>query len=200
MSDGTISFPVRTSHPTAPTTGRVKTYSYNDGGTIQPFFMLEDGIPRTLVGATGPIGPEGPQGIQGIQGPTGPAGEMTVEGAVFETGTVTLPNSATKQTIYSNVINHDVAGECFLLLGLAYRPHSTGNDMEFDIEYDGNVLIPESVEEGKDTSAVQSHLRSFPIGLGVQSAGAKTINLRFSKETTGGTAQLKAYSAIVVRY
>lgn len=207
MSDvlpGIVDWPLRTTHPTAPEPGRVFTYTYDDGaGSKEPYFMLNDAIPRRVVGATGPQGPQGDQGDKGDTGdtgPQGPAGAMTVEGVVFETTDVTLPNSTAKQTIYSNVINHSTTGDCYLLLGVAYKGYSASSDMEFDVEYDGQIIDPEIIEEPKDTSTAQSHPRTFPYGLGAITSGPKTINLRFSKEATGGTAVLKAYTAIVVRY
>jgi hypothetical protein len=45
LSDGSINFPIRTSHPSPPTTGRVKRYIYNDGVSSTPYYMAEDGIP-----------------------------------------------------------------------------------------------------------------------------------------------------------
>lgn len=199
---------MRTSHPSAPTAGRVKTYTYDDGLTQEPYYMLEDGIPRTLIGATGPIGPTGPQGpagndgadgADGATGPQGPAGPMVVEAVENQPGDVTLPNSTTKQDIYTTNVTPSAAGSGFLIISHAVEAHSTGNDMEFDIEYDGSVLDPEMNEEHKDTSGNQSNVRSFtyPVTIPV---GAFDFILRFSKEATGGTAILKGYSAFLVRY
>lgn len=255
MSNGTTNWPVRVAHPSAPASGRVLKYIFDDGaGSTQPYYMLEDGVPRTLVGPQGiqgnagndgldgadgktilngaadPVtegvdgdfyintssdeifGPKsggvwgagtslvGPQGVQGIQGIQGPAGPMRVEALISETGTVTLPNSTVKQDIYTDPVTISGSGDCFLDISLAIRPHNASNDMEFDISFGGNILSPEYVEEHKDVSAAQSMWRSQCLDLGNLAAGTYTMILRFSKESTGGTAQLKNYTAKVVRY
>jgi hypothetical protein len=125
---------------------------------------------------------------------------MNVEAFISETGTVTLPNSTTKQDIYTDVVTISGSGDCFLDISLAVGPHSTGTDMEFDILFDGNVLSPEYVEEHKDSGSDQSMWRSQCFDLGSLAAGSYTMILRFSKEGTGGTARLKNYTAKVVRY
>jgi hypothetical protein len=162
--------------------------------------MLDDGIPRTLEGDAGPTGPQGIQGIQGVDGPQGPQGPMTVEAFISETATVTLPNSTTKQDIYIDVVNVSVTGPCFLDVSLAVRGHSTSSDMEFDIEFDGSVLDPQYVEEHKDSGTAQENWRSQCFDLGSVTNGNYTLTLRFSKESTGGTAQIKNYTAKLVRY
>ena len=42
--------------------------------------------------------------------------------------------------------------------------------------------------------------RTFIFPVGSVPAGNIDVDLRFSKESTGGTAQLKGYSAFLVRY
>ena len=81
MSNGTTNWPIRTTHPSAPTTGRVFKYIYFDGvSTTEPYFMLDDGIPRTLIGPQGPQGPQGDQGPQGIPGNDGADGADGAQG------------------------------------------------------------------------------------------------------------------------
>lgn len=201
MSDGAINFPLRTTHPNAPTTGRVKFYTYDDGGgTLEPFYMLDDGVPRTLIGDTGPSGSTGPQGPIGPIGPAGPTGPMNVEGIITESSTVTLPNTTTPQLIYTDSISLSTTGNHLLIVSLAVRAHSASNDMEFFVDFDGSQVGPDFIEEHKDTNSAQSNWRTFMIDLGNRSAGSYDLDLRFSKEFTGGTAQLKYYSAVVVRY
>jgi hypothetical protein len=54
MSDGNINQPVVNAHPPAPTSGRARRYVYDDGVTTpQPFYMLDDGVPRPAVTAGG---------------------------------------------------------------------------------------------------------------------------------------------------
>ena len=86
------------------------------------------------------------------------------------------------------------------MVSLAYKGHAGNNDMEFDIQFDGGILLPEFAEEPKDTSTAQSNWRTYNFDLGNITAGNKGLNLRFSKENTGGTAQLKGYTAILIRY
>ena len=242
---GITNRPVRSTNPAAPQTDRVLHYVLDDGSTVEPYYMLDDGVPRTLKGDQGDPGQdgnrwfdgtgapapglgndddyyldtdngdiyqkqsgswvivgniEGPQGPTGPQGPIGPAGPMNVEAFISEAVTVTLPNSTTKQIIYSDSVTISATGDCFLDVSLAVKPHSTNNDMEFDIQVDGVTLVPDYAEEHKDQSAAQSHWRSQCFDLGNVPAGTYTLDLRFSKETTGGTAQLKNYTAKVVRY
>lgn len=200
MSDGTINFPERVSHPDTPTSGRVKFYAYDDGASVEPYYKLDDGSENTLKGPQGDQGIQGVQGIQGIQGEIGPTGPMTVEAIFSFTGTATLPNVTNKQVVISNTANISATGDCFLMVSLAYKGHSGNNDMEFDIQFDGNILLPEFAEEPKDQSNPQSNWRTFNFDLGNVTAGNKALNLRFSKETAGGTAQLKGYTAILIRY
>lgn len=160
----------------------------------------QTGLTTLLKGDKGDQGDVGPVGPQGPQGNVGPAGPMTVEGVADEQGTVTLPNTTTKTVIYSDTFNVSATGNCYLVVSLAARPHAASNDMEFDIDLGGNILVPEYVEEGKDNSAAQSAWRSYTFPVGNIAAGNIDCDLRFSKETTGGTAQLKGYSAFLVRY
>lgn len=200
MSDATLNLPVRVSHPSAPSVGRVKRYIYDTGSAQEPYYMGEDGIPHTMIGDTGPQGIQGIQGNQGIQGVPGPTGPMNVEAFISEASTVTLPNTTTKTTIYTDSVTISQSGDCFLDISLAVRPHSTGNDMEFDLEFNGNILTPVYAEEHKDTGSAESMWRSQCFSLGNVSAGTYNLSLRFSKEATGGTAQLKNYTAKLVRY
>lgn len=202
--DGIEEVFLRTGAPAGenPDTDYIYTWYELDGGDIILKGEKDDGTVVTI-GVTGPQGPQGPQGDtgpQGIQGIQGPAGPMNVEGVADEQGTVTLPNTTTKTVIYSDTFNVSAIGNCFLIVSLAVRPHSTGNDMEFDIDLGGNILVPEYVEEHKDTNAAQSMWRTFVFPVGSIAAGNIDCDLRFSKEATGGTAQVKGYSAILVRY
>lgn len=185
-----------------PDTGYVYKWLEDEGGI--PVYKYRDSSGTDgnigVKGDAGPTGPGGPTGPAGPTGPTGPAGPMTVEAFISETGTVTLPNSTTKQAVYTDTVTITDDGNCFLDVSLAIRPHSTGNDMEFDIEFDGNVLSPVYAEEHKDTNAAQSVWRGQCLDLGNLLAGNYVMSLRFSKEATGGTAELKNYTAKVVRY
>ena len=198
MSDGTINLPKRATPPSAPTVGRYRIWVDSTDDEVK--YIDDTGTVRTFKGDQGDTGAQGPQGIQGIQGPAGPSGPMTVEAFISETSTVTLPNSTTKQDIYIDNVTIDATGNCFLDVSLAVRPHSTGNDMEFDIEFNNSVLTPLYAEEHKDTNVAQSMWRSQCFNLGNVAAGTYPLVLRFSKEATGGTAQLKNYTAKLVRY
>ena len=212
MSDGTYNKPIRSTHPESPTIGRVKEYIYDDNGNPTPYFIGSDNIPRTLKGddgqdgqdgANGSQGLQGEQGIQGDQGPQGtqgPAGAMTVEAFISKTATVTLPNSSSSNIVYTDPVNFDGAGSAYLDISLAVRAYSSSSDMEFDIRFDGVVLDPLYNEEHKDSSGAQSNWRSQCFDLGNVTSGAHTLDLLFSKENTGGTAQLKNYTAKIVRY
>ena len=160
----------------------------------------QTGLTTLLKGDKGDQGDVGPIGPQGPQGNVGPVGPMNVEGVADEQATVTLPNTTTKTVIYSDTFNVSATGNCFLIVSLAVRGHSTGNDYEFDIDLDGNILVPDMAEEAKDTAAAASNWRTFVFPVGSISAGNIDCDLRFSKEQTGGTAQVKGYSAILVRY
>lgn len=169
-----------------------KIYKYKDeNGTIGNIGVKGD---------TGPIGPIGPVGPVGPQGSVGPAGPMNVEELISETGTVTLPNVTNPAQIYSDSITITSNGNCFVDVSLAIRPHAGNNDYEFQVQWDGSFKLPALIEEGKDQSNPQSNWRSQTIDLGFVTAGTYTLALFFSKETTGGTAQLKNYTAKVVRY
>ena len=129
-----------------------------------------------------------------------PTGPMIVEAFVTEKGSVTLPDSTTFQLIYNDSITISADGPCFLDISLAVRAHSAGNDMLFEVDFDGATLSPTYAEEHKDSSAAEFMWRSQCIDLGTVVAGTYDLDLYFSKEVTGGTAQLKNYTAKVVRY
>lgn len=212
MSDGTINFPVRTSHPSPPTTGRVLRYVFDDGaGNKEPFFMLDDGVPRTLIGPEGPAGsdgtdgadgadgatgPQGPQGIQGVQGPAGPTELVFFVQDEFNTN---LPNTATFTLARSLPFNAPANGQYIMQATIAVKPHSTGNDMIFEWDLNGSLIGRSQMytEEHKDTNANQSMLRPFQINLGNLSSGTNTLELFFRKEATGGSAQIKYLSVFV---
>lgn len=198
MSDGTINLPKRATAPGAPASGRYRIYVDQNDNEVK--FIDDAGLVQTFKGDQGDQGIQGDQGVQGIQGVQGPQGPMNVEAFISETATVTLPNSTAKQDIYTNNVTISQTGNCFLDISLAVRPHSTGNDMEFDIEFNNSVLSPLYAEEHKDTGAAESMWRSQCFNLGNVAAGTYPLTLRFSKEQTGGTAQLKNYTAKLVRY
>lgn len=198
MSDGTLNFPKRNSTPAAPAVDRYKIWV--DGADDEVKYTDDLGVTKTFKGDTGSQGIQGVQGVQGIQGNVGPTGPMNVEGFVSETGTVTLPNSTAFSLVYTDSITISASGNCFLDVSLAVKPHNASNDMEFELDFDGVTLSPTYVEEHKDLSASQSHWRSQCIDLGFVSAGVYDLDLYFSKESAGGTAQLKNYTAKVVRY
>lgn len=198
MSDGTLNLPKRSSIPDSPTPNRYKIYVDSSDDEVK--YIDELGVVRTFKGDKGDQGdqgPVGPQGPQGIQGPTGP---MNVEALVSEKSTVTLPNSTSFNLVYSDTVTVSAAGNLFLDVSLAIKPHSTGNDMIFEIDFDGVTQTPDYTEEHKDTNSAQSMWRSQCIPLGFFSAGTYDLELYFRKEATGGTAQLKNYTAKVVRY
>lgn len=199
MSDGTLNFPERSTNPDTPTANRVKLYNLNG----EPYYITDTGASFPLKGTDGTNGTngiDGTNGTNGIDGAMGPAGPMMVEGVADEQATVTLPNTTTKTVIYSDTFNVSATGNCFLIISLAVRGHSTGGDYEFDVDFGGNILTPDMAEEAKDIDVASSNWRSFTFPVGSIPAGNIDINLRFSKEQTGGTAQLKGYSAILVRY
>ncbi len=204
MSDGTLNLPKRSTAPASPDTNRYKIYV--DGNDDEVKYIDEFDVIRTFKGDqgdTGPAGPQGPagnDGSDGAQGPQGPAGPMTVEAFISETGTVTLPNSTAKQDIYTDNVTISATGDCYLDISLAFKPHLTNSDAEFDIEFNNSVLTPEYVEEHKDSSNPQEVWRAQCLDLGNVAAGTYPLTLRFSKEATGGTAQLKNYTAKLVRY
>lgn len=201
MSDGTINFPERLTHPATPATGRVKFYTFDDGsGTVEPYYKLDDGSENTLKGPQGDQGTQGIQGDPGPQGVPGPAGPMNVEGFISETGTATLPNVTNPQQVYSDSITISSAGDCFVDISIAVKPHAGNNDYEFRVQWDGSFLLPILIEEGKDQSNDQSNWRSQTLDLGSVSAGTYTLALFFNKESASGTAQIKNYTAKVVRY
>jgi len=202
--DGIEEVLLRTGAPSGenPDTDYIYTWYQLDGSDIILKGEKDDGT-VVNIGATGPQGPQGdpgPTGPTGPTGPQGPQGPMTVEGIFSFTGTATLPNVTNKQVVISDTANVSTAGDCFLMVSLSYKGHAGNNDMEFDIQFDGNILLPDFAEEPKDQSNAQSNWRSYNFDLGNVTAGNKSLNLRFSKETAVGTAQLKGYTAILVRY
>lgn len=201
MSDGSLNYPVRTTHPEAPTAGRMKTYSL----IAEPYFMLEDGVPRLFKGVDGSQGPQGDQGIQGDQGvqgnvgPAGPAGPVSLAFKLTETALVTLPDSTTKTFVTGLTFNVPSIGDYVMTAKIGFRPSSASVDMEFDWRLDNNVLDDDSAEEHKDSSAAQKHGRPFQQDLGSLASGNHDLDLYFSKESTGGTAQLKYLSLFIWR-
>ena len=190
MSDGTLNFPKRSSSPSPPSSDRYKIYVDSSDDEVK--YIDDLGVIRTFKGDQGDQGIQGIQGLQGIQGIPGPTGPMNVEALISETGTVTLPNT-TNPTI-------SATGDCFVDVSLAIKPHAANNDYEFQVQFNGNFVLPALVEEGKDQSNQQSNWRMQTLDLGNVSAGTYTLALFFSKEATGGSAQLKNYTAKVVRY
>jgi hypothetical protein len=212
MSDGTYNKPIRTTHPDKPIDGRVKEYIFQDGPITVPYYIGFDGIPRTLKGETGDAGQDGQNGQDGNDGsigpigPTGPAGgvgpagAMTVEAFISETANITLPNTTSFNQVYTHQVIVTADGDLFVDISLALRPHSTGNDLVFEVDFDGTTIDPSLTEEFKDSGNVQSMWRSQTLDLGFKAAGTYDLELYFRKEATGGTAQLKNYTAKVVRY
>ena len=181
MSDGTINFPERITHPDTPASGRVKVYVFDDsGGTVEPYYKLDDGSENTLKGAQGDTGPTGPAGPTGPTGPTGPAGPMNTEAFIVEPGTVTLPDTSTPTIIYTDTVTISATGNHYLMVFMALKPHSTGNDMEFRIDFDGSQVGPLYAEEHKDTNAAQSVWRSALMDLGNVASGSYDLDLLFS--------------------
>jgi hypothetical protein len=198
MSDGTINLPKRSTPPSAPTVGRFRIWVDSNDNEVK--FIDDLGVIQTFKGDQGDQGDQGVQGIQGIQGEVGPVGPMNVEALINEFLTVTLPNTTAPTIVYSDTVNLSATGNHLLLVFMALRPHSTNNQMEFQVEWDNGIVGPLYSEEGKDASADNSNWRMAMIPLGNQNAGNHTLDLLFSKESTGGTAQLKTYVAAVVRY
>jgi|TARA_R110000851_G_scaffold298994_8_gene454815 hypothetical protein len=198
VSDGTLNFPKRNSAPDSPSADRYKIWV--DGTDDEVKYTDDLGVTKTFKGDDGTQGIQGVQGVQGIQGVQGPTGPMSVEAFVTEKSLVTLPDSTTFQLIYNDSITISADGPCFLDISLAISPHTAGNDMRFEIDFDGVTLSPTYVEEHKDQSNSESMWRSQCIDLGTVVAGTYDLDLYFSKEGTGGTALLKNYTAKVVRY
>jgi len=211
MSDGTVNFPVRSTHPSTPVNGRLKRYAFDDGaGSVQPYYLLDDGVPRTLKGDQGLQGLQGVQGTPGVdgvngatgpQGPQGPQGVMNTLYLINHLTEVTLPNTTTFTSVYLDNFTVDTTGDCYLDVGFVLKPHSTGNDLRFELYIDGNYIDIPYVEEHKDLTAKEYHWRAMTgISLGNLTAGSHNIELFFSKESTGGTAVLRKYLLKVVRY
>lgn len=198
MSDGTINLPKRSSEPDSPTTDRYKIYV--DGNDDEVKFKDDAGVVKTFKGDQGTQGIQGVQGIQGIQGLVGPVGPMNVEGLVLENATVTLPNTTTPTIVYTDAITISTTGNHILFVMLAVRPHNASNDTEYRVDFDGSPVGPLYAEEGKDVNGAQSNWRMAMIPLGNVAAGTYDLDLLFSKESTGGTAQLKYYAAAIMRY
>ena len=143
------------------------------------------GSGTSLVGPTGATGPAGPAGPQGPQGPV--ALEFVDENSTL----ITMPDSTAKNVVRTWSVTLSQTADYEFDLIVAMRPHSTGNDMEWDTEFDGTLVGNAPAEEHKDVSAAQAHNRPFGGQLGNVAAGTYDFDLRFSKEATGGTAQLK---------
>lgn len=151
-------------------------------------------------GDTGDTGATGAQGQQGEKGDTGAVGPMNTEYFNSFVGTITLPNTSTPTNIFNDTVNASADGNYYLDVSLAVRPHAASNDMEFRVDFDSAPVGPLYVEEHKDQSAPESMWRSYKIDLGFLLAGSYPLDILFSKETTGGTAQIKGYTFQVVRY
>lgn len=206
--DGVKELVLRTSAPigSTPDVGSIYKWVEEDGGDLIYKGLDSNGNPKSLgvqgaTGATGATGVQGPTGPTGATGPTGPSGTMEVEVIVNHLSTVTLPNSSTAQSIYDDTFTMSTSGNCFIDISMSLRSHSTGNDMEFEFYLDGVFIQVPYNEEHKDSGGNQSNWRSFgSIDLGFLAAGSHNIEMFFSKEQTGGTAQLKSYCFKVVRY
>lgn len=160
------------------------------------------------IGVKGDAGTQGIQGIQGIQGDAGldgatgaegPAGPTALAHKLTNTSTTTLPNTTTKTFIDGITFNVPSTGDYVMTAKISFRPHSTGNDMEWGWRLDNNVLDDLQAEEHKDTNATQIVGRGFQIDLGTLAPGNHDLDLYFSKEATGGTAQLKYISLFIWR-
>lgn len=203
MSDGTLNLPKRNTNPDSPTVDRYKIFV--DGNDDEVKYIDDLAVVRTFKGDQGD---QGIQGIQGIQGPQGNAGNDGADGATgptdlvskwTNTSTITLPNTTTKTFVDGVTFNVPTVGNYVYTGKIAVRPHSTGNDMEFDLRLD-NVVLPDiQVEEHKDTNTAQAMGRPFQGDLGSLSAGNHDLDLYFSKESTGGTAQIKYISIFIWR-
>lgn len=198
MSDGTINLPKRATAPGAPASGRYRIYVDSNDDEVK--YIDDLGVISTFKGDQGDQGVQGPQGNTGPQGIQGPEGPMKVEGFVSETGTVTLPNATNPTQIYSDTITISDTGNCFVDISLSVKPHSGNNDYEFQVQWNGSFVLPALIEEGKDQSNAESNWRMQTLDLSNVAAGTYTLALFFSKELLGGTAQLKNYTAKVVRY
>ena len=202
--DGIEEVYLRTGAPAGedPDTDYIYAWYEIDGADIILKGEKDDGSVVTIgvTGPQGPAGPTGPQGPQGPQGDTGPAGPMNTEYFDSFVGTITLPNTSTPTNIFNDTVTISADGDHYLDVSLAVRPHSPGNDMEFRVDFDSAQAGPLYTEEHKDSSAAESMWRSYKIDLGNLLAGSYPLDLFFSKETTGGTAQIKGYTFQVVRY
>jgi hypothetical protein len=222
LSEGVLNLPFRAVPPASPKIGRYKIWIDTNDGLVK--FTDSNGVTGTFQGPQGPIGLtgpqgdqgpqgnqgiqgdqgpqgiQGPQGLQGIQGPQGPQGPVELVFVLDVDTAVTLPDTSTKTSLGVIPVNFPTTGDYLFQAMISIRPHSTGNDMEFDWRLDGTQFGPEYVEEHKDTASQQSNLRMFQANLAGQIAGNKSLELFFSKESTGGTAQLKYVSIAIWRY
>ena len=151
-----------------------------------------------VIGPQGPagVGTQGPQGIQGIQGPVGPMELVAVDTL---TTAVTLTDSTNFNLFRTFSIPVAVPGDYIMMGVYSVRPHSAGNDMRFEWDFDGVTIAPTGVEEHKDSSAAQEHLRPIQYNFGTLAAGTFDFEWYFAKEATGGTAQVKYISMFVFK-
>lgn len=190
--------------PSTPSIGRSRWYISSVDG--EPKYLDDQGVERSFIGQQGPPGQDGqdggigPQGPVGLQGPAGPAGGMAVEGVIIKDFNVTLPDSTAKQVIFGDNFTMSAPGQVYLMVTMAYKPHSSGNDVEFGLRLNGVDINPAQIEEHKDSSNDQSPWRTACIPVGSLPSGSNNLQLRFSKESSGGSAVLRYYSVIVVRY
>lgn len=195
---------IKQNEPSTPATDRVRIYV--DQSTGEPYYKDDAGVAQTLVGA------DGPQGIQGIQGEpgqdgspgqtgaTGAPGPTNVDYINSRTATLTLPNTTTFQTVYSDNITAQANGDYILSISIATRPHTATSDVLYRLVLNGVTILPTYAEEHKDASPAQSMYRTFNFNLGTQAAGTYPLELQFSKESAGGTSQIKGYTVILWRH
>jgi len=219
MSEGVLNLPFRANPPQSPNVGRYKIWVDSNDGLVK--FTDENGVTGTFQGSEGPQGPQGLQGLQGPQGPQGPQGTQGIQGEVGPQGPqgiqgpqgavdltyvadvdaiITLPNTTTKTSLGAVSVNFPTTGNYLFQAMIAVRPHSTNSDMEFDWRLGGVQFGAEYAEEHKESVAPQSNLRMFQADLGNIIAGNLDLELFFSKETAGGTAQLNYTSIAIWRY
>ena len=133
----------------------------------------------------------GADGADGATGPQGPQGPVALDFFDANFTVLTLPDSTAKSVARTWSVTLPQTADYHFDMIVGMRPHSTGNDMEWDTQFDGNFVGNEPAEEHKDISVGQERNRPFGGPMGNIAAGTYDFDLRFSKEVTGGTAQLK---------
>jgi hypothetical protein len=101
--------------------------------------------------------------------------------------------------VYNAPFSVPTSGNYVVTAKISGRPSSTSADMEYDWRLDGSVQPDDSVREYKDSGSDQKVGDYFQMDLETIAPGSHDLDLYFSKENTGGTAQLKYISIFIWR-